>query len=82
MNWSRYQSLALIATFLCGVEAQIITYTLADGDKDSHTYQAFNSLLLVAMILSMFGAITGESICGHSLHVLLERLPPWHILAR
>jgi len=54
----RYQSLALIATFLCGVEAQIITYTLDDGDKDSHAYQAFNSLLLVAMILSMFGAIT------------------------
>jgi len=53
-----YQSLALITTFLCGVEAQIIAYTLADGDKKSHAYQAFNSLLLVAIMLSMSGAVT------------------------
>jgi len=53
-----YQSLALIATFLSGVEAQIIAYTLADGDKKGHAYQAFNSLMLIAIMLSMFGAVT------------------------
>jgi len=53
-----YQSLALIATFLSGVEAQIIAYTLADGDKGGHAYQAFNALLLIAIMLSMFGAVT------------------------
>ncbi len=80
MNWSEYESLALITTFLCGVEAQIIAYTLADGDKKSHAYWAFNSLLLVAIMLSMSGAVTGEFICGHSLHVP-GRLPRLHILA-
>jgi len=37
MNWSGYQSLALITMFLCGVEAQIIVYTLQDDNKN-YTY--------------------------------------------
>ena len=69
MNWSGDQLLAKIATLVCGVEVQIIACTFADGDKTSHAYQAFISLLLAAVILSMFGAITGEFICGHSFHV-------------
>ena len=80
VNWSGYQSLALIATFLCGVEAQIIVYTLQDDNKN-YTYQVFNSLLLVSMTLSMFGATTGELTCGHSLHVP-GRLPRLHLLSR
>ncbi|SRR5258707_9566100 len=81
VNGSGYQSLALIATFLSGVEAQIIAYTLADGDKGGHAYQAFNALLLVAIMLSMFGAVTGQFVCGHSLP-LSRHLPRSHILAR
>jgi len=53
-----YQSLALIATFLSGVEAQIISFMLNDGNKSNSAYEAFNTLFLVAIILSMFGAVT------------------------
>ncbi|SRR5258707_3684885 len=60
VSWSVYQSLALIATFFCGVQAQIITYTLADGDKQSRAYLRFNSSLLSSLILSMFGAVAGK----------------------
>ena len=32
---------------------------LNDGNKSSSAYEAFNTLFLVAIILSMFGAVTG-----------------------
>ena len=59
LNLTGYQSLALIATFLSDVEAQFVSYSLADGDKSSHAYQTYNTLFLVAIVLSMFGAVTG-----------------------
>ncbi|KAF8343789.1 uncharacterized protein EI90DRAFT_3027115 [Cantharellus anzutake] len=36
----------------------VLTFTLTDGDGTSASYQAINSLMLVATMLSMSGAIT------------------------
>lgn len=55
-----FSNLALIATFLTAVQAQMLASTLEHDEKNTLAFQAVNSCYLMAIVLSMFGAITGE----------------------
>lgn len=52
-----YSTLALIATFISAVEAQILSVTLENEERGTRPFQAFNTLFILSIIFSMYGAV-------------------------
>jgi len=52
-----YTNLALIGTFISAVEAQIIAATLDSDERNTVSFQVFNTLFILSIIFSMYGAV-------------------------